>query len=289
MLKKRLICCLVLQDQLLVQSFGFNRYLPIGQAKIAVEFMTNWDIDEIVMIDMTATRDGRKPNLDLIESVSRNCFVPLTVGGGIDRLRDIENIIRGGADKVSINSAAFTKPELITPGANFFGSQCIVVSMDAKRMPDGKYQIFSNSGTRPMGVDPVTWAKTVESLGAGEIFLNSIDRDGSRLGYDVELIQQVSSAVKIPVIACGGVGVMKHFVDGIHGGASAVAAGNIFQHLEHSTIIAKSFIQKAKVDIRLSTLAQYTDFLFDDAGRILKKSDSDLDELWLERTTMEAI
>lgn len=282
MLKKRLICCLVVQNDLLVQSFEFSRYLPIGRARIAVEFMTNWDIDEIVLQDITATKEGRKPNLDLIENVSKNCFVPLTVGGGINQIQDIEQVIRGGADKVSINSAAFTQPELIREGARLFGSQCIVASIDVKTNPSGRYEVFSK-GTLT-GLNPVEWAKELESLGAGEILLNSVDRDGSRKGYDLDLVSSVVQAVQIPVITCGGVGVMRHFVEGItEGGASAVAAANIFQHIEHSTIIAKSYIQSKQLDIRLSTLAKYTDFLFDDSGRILKKSDSELDDLWLEQ------
>lgn len=290
MLKKRLICCLVLQDELLVQSIGFSRYLPIGKAKIAVEFMTNWDIDEILIVDISATREQRKPSMNLIANISKNCFVPLTVGGGISEIEDVHRVIRAGADKISINHAALSKPAFITEAAKSFGSQCVVVSMDVKTNSTGSYEVFANSGTEATGKTPTAWAKEVEELGAGEIFLNSIDRDGSKKGYDLDLIRSVSEAVKIPVIACGGVGVMSHFVDGlVIGGASAVAAANIFQHIEHSTIIAKSFLQKAGVDMRLSTMARYTDFLFDDSGRILKKADSELDEMWLERATMESI
>lgn len=290
MVKRRLISCLLLQNELLVQSIGFKRYLPIGKAKIAVEFMANWDIDEILLIDMTATREGRKPNTDLIATVSKNCFVPLTVGGGISQVADVKAVIRAGADKVSLNWAAIKTPKLITEISESFGAQCVVVSMDVKKNSAGKYEVFANSGTEATGLDPVEWAKKVESLGAGEILLNSIDRDGSKQGYDLELIQKVVNAVGIPVIACGGVGLMKHFVEGVtKAGADAVAAANIFQHVEHSTIVAKSFMAKAGVDIRLGTLARYTDFVFDDSGRILKRSDAELEQIWMERFKKEEI
>ncbi|MEK7247581.1 MAG: imidazole glycerol phosphate synthase cyclase subunit [Chloroflexota bacterium] len=290
MLKKRLISALLLQDELLVQSFGFERYLPIGKAKIAVEFMTNWDIDEILLVDMTATREGRKPNLDLISGVSARCFVALTVGGGISEIADIQGVIRAGADKVCINKAALANPEFITSAAEVFGTQCVVVSIDVKRHTPGGYEVFSDSGTTGTGLDPVAWARRCEELGAGEILLNSIDRDGSREGYDLELVRVVSAGVRIPVIALGGVGTMKHFADGAKlGNASAVAAGNIFHHIEHSTIVAKSFLKKSGIDIRLSTAAKYTGFVFDDAGRILKKPDEELEQIWLTRSRLEAI
>jgi len=290
MLKKRLISALLLRDELLVQSLGFRDYLPIGKAKIAVEFMTNWDIDEIILIDMTATAEGRKPNLELISTASRRCFVPLTVGGGISEVADIQAVIRAGADKVSVNSAAFRTPTFISDAANRFGRQCIVVSIDAKLNDAGKYEVFLDSGRTATGVSPVEWAQSCEKLGAGEILLNSIDRDGSRKGYDLALVSSVADAVGVPVIALGGVGVPRHFVEGlVEGRASAVAAGNFFQHFEHTTIVAKSFLQQAGVDIRLSTAAQYTSFVFDESGRILRKPDTELEQIWLQKVALEAI
>ncbi len=290
MLKTRLVCCLILQDELLVQSIGFRKYLPIGKAKTAVEFMTNWDIDEIVILDMTATTERRKPNLDLISHVSKKCFVPLTAGGGISSVEDVKNLIRAGADKVCINHMALQNAGFISESAKFFGSQCIVISIDAKRNTQGGYEVYADSGERPTGLDPVSWARTVEEYGAGEILLNSIDRDGAASGYDVALVRSVAEAVQIPVIACGGVGVMNHFVEGlVEGKASAVAAANIFQHVEHSAIVAKSYMKNAGIDVRLSTLAKYTGFVFDKSGRILKKSDAELEQIWMEKFKQEII
>lgn len=284
MLKNRLICCLILQNELLVQSIGFKKYLPIGKAKIAVEFMTDWDIDEIIILDITASREGRKPNLNLIATASQKCFVPITVGGGISTLEDIHGVIRAGADKISINNIALKTPKFITEAAESYGTQCVVVSIDVKRNSFGKYEVYADSGLRATGLDPIEWAQKCEELGAGEIFLNSIDRDGAKQGYDIELIKQVSDKVKIPVIACGGVGNMNHFVEGItRGGASAVAAANIFQHIEHSPIVAKSFLSKAGIAVRLDEHAHYTAFVFDDSGRILKRDDKVLEDLWLEK------
>lgn len=270
MLKHRLIPCLILKDDLLVQSIQFKRFLPIGKATTAIEFFVNWDVDEIVLLDITATHAGRPPRTDLIARYARECFVPLTVGGGIASVDDIRAVIRAGGDKVAINTAAVRTPSLITQGAEAFGCQCITVSIDAKRNTHGDYEVRINGGREATGLHPVAWAMQVEALGAGEILLNAIDRDGTKQGYDLELIRQVSNAVQIPVIACGGVGTMDHFVEGIaRGGAQAVAAANIFQYTEHSTIIAKSYLRKAGVDIRLSSVVRYDEVHIDESGRIV--------------------
>ena len=290
MLKNRLIPCLVLRDGLIVQSINFKRYLPVGKAKIAVEFVSKWDVDEIILLDITATRNKIKPNLDLISSISEQCFVPLTIGGGISEINDIRNIINAGADKICINMAALENQNFIFDASRVFGNQCIVVSMDVKLNPAGSYEVYGRNGTVPTGLTPVFWAQKVQNLGAGEIFLNSIDRDGSKTGYDLELVSQVSQAVKIPVIACGGVGQMEHLVQGItKGRASAVAAANIFQYTEHSTILAKAALKAAGINIRLNTEATYDDFKFDDKGRILKKHEADLKDIWFEKHKLENI
>lgn len=258
MLKKRLIPCIILKDGLLVQSIEFQRYLPIGKPKIAVEFFNAWDVDEIVILDISANSENRGPLFELIEHVSKICFVPLTVGGGIRTISDIRDILKVGADKVSINTEAIRRPVFITESADIFGSQCIVVSIDVKINSEGNYEVFSHCGKEPTGLHPIKWAQRAEEFGAGEIFLNSIDRDGTKKGYDLELIKMVSDAVRIPVIACGGVGKMDDFVEGItKGNASAVSAANIFQYYEHSTILAKAQLKKAGIDIRLSTEATY--------------------------------
>lgn len=273
MLKKRLVACLLIRDGLIVQSIGFKRYLPIGHPRFPIEFVVKWDVDEIVLLDMSATSEDRAPDTGVLEFLSHSCFVPLTVGGGIRTVDDVRRIVRAGADKVSVNAHAVTRPQLISEIADVFGSQCVVVSIDCRRESDGRYQVYTHSGTRATGLEPAGWAKQVETLGAGEIFLNSIDRDGSKLGYDIEMIRQITEAVQIPVVACGGVGNYSHFAPGIvEGGASAVAAANIFHYIEHSTIVAKAHILKSGVDIRLDSDANYADREFDEDGRLVMLS-----------------
>jgi len=290
MLKKRLIPCLVMRDQIIVQSIGFQDYLPIGSPRIAIEFVSNWDVDEILLLDITAGREHKKPNLSLINELSNYCFVPLTVGGGIRELDDIKNLLQAGADKIAINTIALEQPGFIGQSAQRFGSQCIVVSMDVRINSDGKYEVVGNGGQNFTGRSPLVWAKQVQDLGAGEIFLNSVDRDGMGQGYDLELIKMVVESVSIPVIACGGVGQMAHLAAGItQAGASAVSAGNIFHFTEHSTIVAKDYLQNAGIDVRLNTAAKYDQFHFDHLGRICKKQDTELENIWFERQQREKI
>jgi cyclase len=290
MLKKRLIPCLVLRDGLIVQSIGFERYLPIGRPGIVIEFVTNWDVDEIVLLDITASAQRRKPDMAMIEMISRRCFVPLTVGGGISSIDDIQNVLHAGADKIAVNTAAIRNPSFIRESAAVFGSQCIVVSMDVKVNSKGRHEVMTDAGRTFSGLDPVDWARTVEGLGAGEIFLNSVDRDGKKSGYDLDVISRVSGAVSIPVIACGGVGKMADLADGvIQGHAAAVSAGNIFHYTEHSTIVAKAHLKKAGVDVRLNTSAKYDSFDFDELGRIVKREDASLEDLWFEKGKAKVI
>jgi len=273
MLKKRLVVCLLIRDGLIVQSIGFNRYLPIGHPRFPIEFVAKWDVDEIVLLDMSATKNNRVLDTNVLELLSRSCFVPLTVGGGIKSVEDVRNIIRTGADKVTVNSHAVARPKLISEIADIFGSQCVVVSIDCKLENDGSYQVYTHSGKIATGLTAESWAQQVEKLGAGEIFLNSIDRDGSKLGYDIELIRRVSDSVSVPVIACGGVGNYMHFAEGIiEGRASAVAAANIFHFIEHSTIVAKAHLLKSGVDVRLDSDAKYEGREFDENGRLIMLS-----------------
>ena len=284
MLKKRLIACLLMKDDLIVQSIGFNKYLPIGNPKFPLKFLNKWDVDEIVLLDISAYKQKRKLNLKLLEALSKSCFVPLTVGGGITSVEDVQNYIRAGADKISINSSAINNSKLITEIANNFGSQCVVVSMDCKLDKDGIYRIYKDSGKIPTNLVASEWAKEAESLGAGEIFLNSIDRDGSKIGYDNNLIKKITETVSIPIIACGGVGDFSHFESGItKGGASAVAAGNIFHYIEHSTIIAKMNLLQSGIDIRMDSEATYKGREFDKNGRLMMMSREDLSKIEFTR------
>ena len=290
MLKKRLIACLLIKDGLIVQSIGFKKYLPIGHPKFPLEFVVKWDVDEIVLLDMNASSENRILNLELLEVLSKSCFVPLTVGGGIKSVDDVRQIIRAGADKVSINTSAINNPSLITHIADIFGSQCVVVSMDCKLDEDGIYRVYSDSGKLATNLVASEWAKKIEELGAGEIFLNSIDRDGSKQGYDNNLIKGITGSVSIPVIACGGVGDFSDFTSGItDGGASAVAAGNIFHYIEHSTIVAKMNLLQSGIDIRMDSEATYKGRQFDETGRLMMMSGKDLLKVELTKGAKDII
>jgi imidazole glycerol-phosphate synthase subunit HisF len=289
-LKKRLVACLLVRNGLLVQSIGFNRYLPVGRPKFPIEFIARWDVDEIVLLDMSATFENRTLDTGLLELLSRSCFVPLTVGGGVRTVDEVRRITGAGADKVAVNAHAVARPQLISEIAEVFGNQCVVVSIDCRLEKGGHYQVYTHSGTRPTGLSAEKWAKQVETLGAGEIFLNSIDRDGSKRGYDIELVSRVSDSVSIPVIACGGVGSYNHFASGIiEGRASAVAAGNIFHYIEHSTIVAKAHLLQSGIDIRLDSDATYKEREFDETGRLIMLSDNRLADIELKRGTKDFI
>ncbi|EOC7459381.1 imidazole glycerol phosphate synthase subunit HisF [Vibrio cholerae] len=267
MLKTRLIPCIITKGELVVQSFGFKKYLPIGNVKTAIEFFVNWDVDEIIVNDIDATKDGRVPNFELVSWAAKECFVPLTVGGGIKSVDHIRQLLKAGADKVAINSLALENPDFITESSSLFGSQCITVSIDAIKHADG-YRVFDYQKQSSLDLDVVEWAIKVESLGAGEILLNSVDRDGSREGYDTKLLRCVSERLSIPVIALGGIGRFDQLAAGATaGGCQALAAANIFQHMEHSTIAAKAQMRNSGLNVRLSSEVKYEDFSLDILGR----------------------
>lgn len=267
MLKTRLIACIITKNDLVVQSFGFNRYLPIGNIKTAIEFFVNWDVDEIAIIDIDATRQGRPPNVDLVEWAATECFVPLTVGGGIRTLDDIHSLLKAGADKVCINSIVRDDIAFLTNASSVFGNQCITVSVDVAKT-NGSYGVYDYRYRNISDIELLTHIQAIEDAGAGEILLNSVERDGSREGYDIQLLKLVSSIVKIPVISLGGVGRFEHLAEAIlEGGCQAVAAANIFQHIEHSTVAAKAQMLKSGISVRLSSEIKYEDFSFDILGR----------------------
>jgi imidazole glycerol-phosphate synthase subunit HisF len=252
MLKKRLIPVLILRDGLVVQSVQFKHTNVIHWKPItAVDFFNRWAVDEIVILDVSKNRKQRQKFYDVVSGLSQKCFVPLTVGGWIESIDEIRKLLRLGADKVTINTAAVRRPELITEAAEVFGSQCIVTSIDVKALGDNQYEVFINRGSEPTGLSPFQWARQVQELGSGEIFLNCIERDGFRQGYDLTLLKGVVEAVSIPVIAMGGVLTWQHLVEGIKaGGAEAVAAANIFHYTEHSTKKAKDYLRGAGIDVR---------------------------------------
>ncbi len=261
MIKKRLIPVLLLKDGWLVQSKQFNKFRNLGNPVVAVKRLSEWAADELIYLDITKEgsydlrRDDLKhPNrsdfLEIIEDISEFSFMPITVGGRIRTLNDIEERLRRGADKVAINTIAIEDPSFVTKAAEEFGAQCIVVSIDAKKV-DGRYKVFSHGGQTDTGKEASAWAKEVETLGAGEILINSIDRDGTRLGYDVPLIESVCSVTKIPVIALGGADDWDDFEDLLEEtSVDAVAAANIFHYTDQSVYLAKKQLFDSGFNVR---------------------------------------
>ncbi len=289
MLSKRIIASLILKDGVFVQSIGFSRYLPVGSPEIAVDFLNQWGADEISVVEIGENRKNKTPDLVLVAALSKKSFVPLAIGGGVDSTDTMRALIYGGADKLIINRAAVLNPQLISDGAAIFGNQCIVVSIDAKKNKNGAYEVFLDSGTTPTGKDPAALAAECERLGAGEILIRSIDRDGSKNGFDVELVRLVSDAVSVPVIAAGGCGHPKHILDAfMQGGADAVAVGNFFHFTEHSVTTVKAYL-KSHVPVRHDTYATYENFSFDPLGRVAKQPDGYLEKLRFEYHPKEII
>ena len=251
MLKKRLIPVLILRDGQVVQSVGFKHTNIIHWNPVtAVDFFNRWAVDEIVLLDVSRTTAQRQKFNDALSALSRKCFVPLTAGGWVTTVDDVRALLRLGADKVAINTQAVREPSFITECARVFGSQCIVAAIDARQDGEG-YTVWIDRGREAAGVSATAWAQEAERRGAGEILLTSIDRDGSRHGYELELIRQVTEAVTIPVIAFGGAFAWDHFADGIRvARADAVAAANVFHFTEHSTKKAKEYLRGAGIDVR---------------------------------------
>lgn len=252
MLKKRLVPVLILRDGRVVQSVRFRHTNVIHWNPVtAVDFFNAWAVDEIVVLDVSRDTRHRQRFYDAVLGLSAKCFVPLTVGGWVTDVEEMRHLLRLGADKVVINTAAVRRPELITEGARLFGSQCIVVSIDARRSDALGREVYVDRGREATGLAAVEWARIAEARGAGELLVTSIDHDGARGGYDLELIRSVAEAVEIPVIAFGGVFTWDHLVAGVREGrAEAVAAANIFHYTEHSTKKAKEHLRASGVDVR---------------------------------------
>lgn len=263
MLKVRLIPVLLLQNGLLVRSESFQSHLIFGNPVHQVARFNEWNVDELIYLDISKENhydlrreDHRIKGLDdpmkILEEVSKCCFMPLTWGGRIRTIEDMRNRFMRGADKITLNTAAVESPELITQAAKIFGSQAIVVCIDVKRNEDGKKEILIDGGRKEVpGASPEVWAREAEDRGAGEILLQSVDRDGMGIGYDLDLIHSVSKAVTIPVIALGGVGTYEHYVEGVQAGASAVAAANIFFFKDLADRNGKRALQRGGVEVRI--------------------------------------
>jgi len=252
MLAKRIIPCLDVNAGRVVKGVNF---VSLRDAGDPVEVARRYDeqgADEVTFLDITASSDDRDIILHIVEACAEQVFIPLTVGGGVRKVEDVRRLLNAGADKVSMNTAAVNDPQLVADASAKVGSQCIVVAIDAKQTSPGKWQVFTHGGRKNVGLDAIEWAKRVEQLGAGEILLTSMDRDGTRNGFDLELTRRVAEAVGIPVIASGGVGNLQHLADGVQQGkADAVLAASIFHYGEYTVRQAKEYMRGRGIEVRL--------------------------------------
>ncbi|HEK9100369.1 imidazole glycerol phosphate synthase subunit HisF [Bacillus pfraonensis] len=252
MLTKRIIPCLDVKGGRVVKGVNFVGLQDVGDPVEIADLYNQAGADEIVFLDITATHEGRKTIVDVVERAAAKVFIPLTVGGGISSVQDMYTLLRAGADKISINSAAVRNPKLIQEGAEHFGSQCIVVAIDAREVKENKWNVYVNGGRIDTGIDAVGWAKQVEQLGAGEILLTSMDADGTKDGYDLRLTETISQAVSIPVIASGGCGSAGHIVKVFQKtSVNAALAASIFHYGEVTVQEVKRKLQEAKIEVRL--------------------------------------
>lgn len=288
MLKRRVVAVLVVSNGLTVQSINFSDFFPVGRPEIAANFFNQWGVDEIIYLDISATKLKIGPDISLVKRIANECRSPLTVGGGVRNIDDVHRLMSGGADKIAVNKAFIDRPEFIEEIAKSYGKQAIVGSIDAL-LVDGSYWVYDYINKKKMTFTPWDYASNLEKAGVGEILINSVNRDGSKLGFDIQLIEKVCDCVRIPVIACGGVGIPEHLLHGLlHTRASAVAAANMFHFYEHSITIAKALISK-NLQIRHETHVTYEKHSCDSMGRLLKLQDDYLEEMLYQKIGREVI
>jgi cyclase len=252
MLSKRIIPCLDVKDGRVVKGVKFLDLRDAGDPVEIAKRYSDEGADEITFLDITASHEKRNIMIEVVKKTASEVFVPLTVGGGVRTLEDVRNLLLAGADKVAVNTAAVKEPEFVKKAAGKFGSQCIVVAIDARRVSDSNWEVYTHGGRNPTGIDAVAWAKKMELFGAGEILLTSMDMDGTKNGYDLKLTEAVSRAVGIPIIASGGAGNLKHLYDGITlGEADAVLVASIFHYGEYSISEAKKYLKENGIEIRI--------------------------------------
>jgi imidazole glycerol-phosphate synthase subunit HisF len=250
-LKVRVMPTMLHKDFGLVKGVGFDSWRRVGSAMQAVRVYNLRQVDELVLLDIAATPEGGRPDLELVDQLADECFVPLTVGGGIRSVEDVRDLLMAGADKVSLCTAAVERPALVSEIADRFGSQCVVVALDARLTPDGRHEVMTHAGSRPTGLDSVEWARKAEALGAGEILLTSVDRDGTMVGYDLELTAAVAEAVAIPVIAAGGAGSAAHMAEVLRSTrATAVAAASAFHFTDLTPLDVKRHLAAEGFPVR---------------------------------------
>jgi imidazole glycerol-phosphate synthase subunit HisF len=252
MLAKRIIPCLDVNAGRVVKGVNFVELRDAGDPVEVAKRYDEQGADEVTFLDITASSDDRDIILHIVEACAEQVFIPLTVGGGVRKVEDVRRLLNAGADKVSMNTAAVNDPQLVADAAAKVGSQCIVVAIDAKQTGPGKWEVFTHGGRKNVGLDAIEWARRVEQLGAGEILLTSMDRDGTKNGFDLELTRRVAEAVGIPVIASGGVGNLQHLADGVRQGkADAVLAASIFHYGEYTVRQAKEYMRDLGIEVRL--------------------------------------
>ncbi len=252
MLSKRIIPCLDVKDGRVVKGVNFVNLRDAGDPVEIARKYSDEGADEICFLDITASHEERKTMIDVVERTAAEVFVPLTVGGGVRTIEDVRQLLLAGADKVSINTAAVNDPDFVKRASERFGSQCIVVAIDARRVSEGKWEVYTHGGRNPTGIDALEWAKKMEEYGAGEILLTSMDKDGTKSGYDIPLTRAVSRNVSIPVIASGGAGSLGHLSEGVSDGeADAVLVASIFHYGEHTIRDAKEFMSSKGISVRL--------------------------------------
>jgi len=251
MLKKRIIPCLDVHKGRVVKGINFLNLKDAGDPVEQAKIYSDHGADELCFLDITASHEKRSILLDKVSQTANSCLIPLTVGGGVRDIEDIQNLLRAGADKVSINTAAVLNPDFIKQSAIKFGSQCIVIAIDVKKINSSQWEVFTHGGRKSTGIDAINYCKQVEKLGAGEILLTSMDRDGTQEGYDLDLLNKVNSTISIPVIASGGAGTPQHLYDGLSkGGASAVLAASIFHFKKFTISEIKKYLLKKGIPIR---------------------------------------
>ena len=252
MLKTRIIPCLDVRDGRVVKGVKFLNLVDAGDPVECAKAYDAAGADELCFLDITASHEKRPILLDIVRSTAEKCFMPLTVGGGINNINDIKALLSSGADKVSINTAAVTNPTIIGDASKIFGSQCIVVAIDAKKTSDNNWEIFTHGGRKSTGINAIQFAVKATKFGAGELLLTSMDRDGTRMGYDIELLRAISTSVSIPIIASGGVGNVEHMIEGVlEGNANAVLAASIFHFGEISIEDAKIKMAESGINVRI--------------------------------------
>ena len=254
MLKTRIIPCLDVADGRVVKGVNFIGLRDAGDPVDAAKAYDKAGADEICFLDINATHENRGTMLEMVRRTAEQCYIPLTVGGGVRTVHDVRDLLLAGADKVTFNSAAVANPDVVSEVADQFGSQCIVCAIDAKSVDPGKWEIFTHGGRKPTGIDAVEFAKMIVQKGAGEILLTSMDRDGTKVGFNIPMTRAISDSVGVPVIASGGVGTLDHLVEGVtKGGASAVLAASIFHFDEYTIAQAKAHMAAAGIAVRLQT------------------------------------